>query len=487
VGNESKFCWNCKKDLRPEDREVIAGGVWQKPKDVFAQRLDVGDEGQLLKSGLNVQTGQLAILLDGGAIKGKLEPGVHKLDGLLRRFNWFGNAPPRTLIVLDDGDVVLPLRIEGLRTANEVPVELYSEVVIHFDEKREEEFARNCFKDSDKLLYGDILARFAGETRYAAENVCNTSQIEDLIKDPERRLRLEDELQRVLDVGLRRCGLSLIRVASVEFIGAEYEELREKMGQIEINRQKIEFDQRLRELASTDKMNQFKTEHDLDQYIQQLAHEKDVSAVDRAHEIEVLKQAHRHEITATEARHAIELEMIRVDADIGQKTKWDEFERDKTVKDAQAKAAARGATFEQEKAETDQALKWRAEKDRLSREDLAERARTVEGKSARTLMALIEDPDKRRDILEFERLEAQKGRSEIGALALAAEHSPAAAEALRDMARDRRQDLEREMQERKKLSDENSAQIERVLKAFLEAQAEFAKHSGPPPNIVNRC
>jgi flagellar motor switch protein FliG len=60
-------------------------------------------------------------------------------------------------------------------------------------------------------------------------------------------------------------------------------------------------------------------------------------------------------------------------------------------------------------------------------------------------------------------------------LALAAAHSPAAAAALARMHELKREDLEREFKDRKQLSDESAARLERVLTEALKVMAETAR------------
>jgi hypothetical protein len=66
VGSDSKFCWNCRAALHPEDRDWIAGGQWQRPPGVVAQRFEVGDLYVLLKRGLSVSEGTVSTSFDAG-------------------------------------------------------------------------------------------------------------------------------------------------------------------------------------------------------------------------------------------------------------------------------------------------------------------------------------------------------------------------------------------------------------------------------------
>ena len=117
VGNDSRFCPHCNAALFPDERVDMAGGVWHKEPGQFAQRFEVGDVKRLLNTGLKVQEGTAAILLDTGAVNDILQAGQHNPESLLRKINWFGNPPPRSVVLIDIGEVIVPLHLEGLRTS----------------------------------------------------------------------------------------------------------------------------------------------------------------------------------------------------------------------------------------------------------------------------------------------------------------------------------------------------------------------------------
>ncbi len=473
VGNDSNFCWNCKSPLHPESRSDIAGGVWQKPADAFAQRFEVGDINQLLKTGIHIQTGTSALLLDSGAFKDVIGAGRHNLDSLGHKINWWGNPPPRSVVLIESGDVVLPLATSDLRSSEDVPVDFYAEVCFRFVEKGAESFVANLFKSRERLTYEDLVQVLNGEIRYVVENLCNTSTVDDLVKDPERRTHLENELQKTLETALTRYGLEIIRVASADFSGKAYDAIRASSGDLELKRRNLEFDARLRELVTSDKMQAFKTEHDLEQYVLQMAQEKGVKVELRGHEMARLKQVHRHELDKDEAAFQMTHEME------GQKHK---LELD--FQSHLGEIRKRQATWTQEVVETDKALDWRAKKDQLKREDLSETARIMEGKSLQTLIATIDDPERREQMLKLNAQLQQNGRSTEEILAMAAASSPAAAQALTEMARGNRQQMEHDFQERQKMSEDAAQRLERVMTEALKATAEAGKHAGSTTQIV---
>lgn len=474
VGNDSNFCWNCKTALYPESRDMIAGGVWQKPAELFAARFEVGDIKKLLKKGLQVQTGTAAILLDGGKFKDVIGPGNHNLDSLAHKINHWGSAPPRTVILVDNGDVGLPLRIEGLRSAEEMPLEFFGEMILHFNPKKAEEFITNFMKQESQVAYEDLADRMISEVRHAVEANCVRSSVDDLVKDPERRLRLEDELRDTLKQALERNGLELIRVASADFTGPEYEQLREKAGKLEEKRRSLEFDTRMRELLTTDRMDELKTEHNLEEYVNQLAQEKEVSGEHRDHELELLRQAHRHEVDKNDVAYKMAREMEQAAHEIDVKIEWDIYTREKLQKDAEIQAAVKEVEVDSEVAEAGKWIDVRKRKLEVNREDQQARLEMMEGKDIQTLIAAVDDPAKRQELLELNQQLQQAGQTPEQILASAAASSPEAARALQELAGQRNADKDAEIEERQKIYEQNADRLERVLKTALEA----SKHGG---------
>lgn len=488
VGNESGFCWNCKTSLHPEDRDAMAGGVWQHPATVLAQRFEVGDLYKLLEKGLNVQQGTLAIILDGGAVKDVLKAGRHDLNSLAHRVNHWGDPPPRSAVLINSGDTILPLRVGSLRTAEEINVEFYGEAVLRFIPGDARQFMENLMKDSRQLSFNDLAQRLESEIRYALENVCNAATIEDLVKDPQRRLRLEDEMADILKQTLRAIGFQLIALSGAEFTGKEYEELRARAGDLEIKRRELEFDARLREVLQGDRMHALKNEQDFELYAAQLAQERDVSAMHRDQEVVMLKERFRQELIAdtkqfdrTEATKDIELRLDlarREDA-----YRWERQRGDAAVK------------LENEDDEVRKALEWREIKEgldrkhdeesrRIDREDEIARAKAFHGLSNAALIAAIGDGERGQRLLALIHDQRFAGHSAEEILAMQAAESPAVADALRRLEEARQIRAESDGAERKRLMDEAAERLERVLREAMRTTAEAAKNPGGETHII---
>lgn len=463
VGNESHFCWNCNAPLHPEQRAGMAGGRWANRAGVFAEVLEVGDIKRLLKDGLIVSEGTVALLLDSGAYKDWLKPGSHNLDSLARKINHWGDPPPRTVVLVEAGEVVVPMRAEKLRSAEDLEVRFYGEVVLRFDPERAQGFLANLLKGLRELTLEEISEALEREVRHAVESFCTTSTVEDIVKDPGRRLHLENSLKATLERTTESWGIEVVRVSAAEFTGRAYEELRQKSGEVEEKRRDLEFNERLRELLQSERMGELKTEHDLEEYVSQLAQERGVSTAHRDHELTRLKQVQRHEVAASELTHQMEQDAAKMRHDMGLQKEQDSYEREKLVDDTKSQAEA-----------AEIALELRRKKEALKRDNLKETAKILEGVSLETRISMEEDPDRREQLVRLQKMAELKGKTPEEILALQAAESPEAARALEAIFKNKGSESDK----REEMAKEHTAQLERILNKTLESMAEATKRPG---------
>jgi len=489
IGVESQFCWHCNMALHPEDRPAMKGGYWQKPVGVLAKRLEIGDIKQFLHGGkIIIGEGTGAILLQNGQFNDVLRPGEHTLVSLTERIKHWGDQMTSVVVLVDTGDITLPIRVDNIRTAEEIPMSLYTEIVIRAipDDSAANAFMTNVMKDARELSYGDFANRFNPEIHSAIQHLCNQSTVKDLFKDPELRLHVEDAIQHEISKSEARFGFKLLRISAAEVVSSKYEELRATQGEIEVKRRQVEFDQRLRELLASDKMHLFKSEHDLDEYVKQLAQERGISDEHRNQEINLLRLVNRQEIQAKEAAFRLEQEIQQMAHDIGVKIKWDDYNFDTMVKESQAKTKARDVAFKQEQKETDWALDMRDKKNRLERENLAETAKIHKTLSMQALLAMTDDPAKRADLIKLSQQLHAQGKSADVILAMQAANNPELAKAIAEIQQSKREDRDKDLAERKKLLEESAERLERILKSALETTAEAAKRPATITRIIKR-
>lgn len=509
VGNDSRFCPHCNHPLHPEERADLAGGVWDREPGAFAQRIELSDVTGIAKSGLKIQEGTLAILLDAGKKSAILGPGCHKPEGTLRDINWFGSPPPRSVVMVDSGDCVFRMDFMGMRTAEELPVNVVAEVTLRFDPSEANGFLSNVIKEARSIGAEALGQWLVSEANAAVKDLCLQSTVEDLVKDPERRPRFEDAIARALKDLLKRSGLELVRVGYVDFISADYEKMRKQYGELDAKRRQLEFDRKLRELDFSDRREQheqtlaedregreykmtrrteFEDERwreyvitaesedrrlDMDErrkrdkarraqeteeYLAQLAQEKELAATGREKEVSIAvlsakgeidakeakerlaKLSREHEIEFAELEHkfeterrlrAAELDEVKhgtVLSEIGRSEKVKDAEtgatlggiaRSEKLKDAEAdETVARGKidTLNYETRTAQELAQTAAENniknlERLAELDAKERqalADTVRGLSPEEMAALEKDPVQRERLMELAKMQREQ-------------------------------------------------------------------------------
>lgn len=472
VGNDSHHCWNCGAALFPDARVDMGNGVWDHQPGVIAQRFEVNEVKRLTEKGLRVGEGTMALLMRDGEYVDTLTPGRHNLQKEGSRFgDWLGSAE-KSVVLIDAGSIILPVRIEGLRSAEEMDVRYYGEIIIRYNPAGAKNFLANLLKRERVLQFQDLSDLLSSEMRQALEDFCNNTTIDDIVKDPDRRIKLEKTLKETLELSSEDWSIDIVRVSSAEFYGKAYEEIRMKAGEAEAMRREMEFTEKIRELATKEKMGEFQSEHEIEEYVSSLAHERGVSDHKRMFELDRLQQTHRHEMEIVDLAHQLDEEIKKTQHDLQLSKKRDLYQREKLVEDTKAEVSA-----------GEIALELKRKKRALEREDLEEKAKLLKGKDIQTLIGLIEDPERRKDLLKVHQNESLKGRSVEEIMALNASDSPELAKALAEIMAARHEDREANLENMRKLNAEQANQLERILEKAFKTASDAAKSGGSNTTI----
>ena len=414
IGNDSYFCPHCNTPLYPEDRVAMAGGVWRKEPEYYAQRFEVGDIKRELVQKLQVQEGTAAILMDSGAVSDVLSAGAHDIDSLLRQVNWFGNPPPRSVVLIDVGEVVVPLHIEALRTAEHFPIEFYGEVILRFKGGKDaaRAFMSNVLKSERVCTFSDIATRLGPVIRGPVDEMCTMSSLDDLVRDPERRIRLQERMTTRIKEDLAACGLEVVRVSSAEFTGDEYEAYEQKLGEVDVQRREAEYRAVLRRLSDKEEMAEYKDADALRTYMETVDHEYRVSHATRDREFDLLKRDWAHDdmiyrrlLEVEQKEHEIRLDEL----EIKRRAKLAEAERLELIGDAKAAAEARLVAARADDEITRFSLETRRRKDEINALRKKDDAERRQGMSIEELLSDIEDPQQRDQLLKLYQMKLQSG------------------------------------------------------------------------------
>ena len=468
IGSGSHVCPHCNTPLYPEDRVAMAGGVWRKEPEYFAQRFEVGDIKRLLENRLQVQEGTAAVLMDGGEVCGILEAGIHQPDGLARKINWFGNPPPRSVVLIDAGEVIVPLHVEGLRTAEHFPLEFFGEVILRFkgDKDAARAFAANVLKAERLCTFPDIAKRLESAIRGPVDEMCTESSLDDLVRDPERRIRLHERMTARITDDLDACGLEVVRVSSAEFTGDEYEAHEQRLGDVDVKRREAEYRAALRQLSNQEEMDKYKDADALRAYKEMIDHEYRVSSATRDREFELLKRGWEHDdivyrrlLEVEQKEHEIRLAELELE----KQGKLAEAKRAEQIGDAKAAAECRLIAAKADDEVTRMALETRRLKDEINALRKREDANRRKDMTLEELIADIEDPQQREQMLKLYQMKLQAGMTPQQILATMGQT-------------DHSDEFLAKMQE---LYKENAARLDANYAKSLEPAIEAARHPSP--------
>ena len=510
IGNESQTCPHCGREQNLQLRGDLADGIWKKPDDIFAERFEFPDVEPLLGDGLNVQESQCVILLQGGAVVETLSPGFYKKPDIDAKIN--AENGNRSLIMVDNSEISLPVCVEKLRTSDDLTADLHVVLALRFSPENAKEFMCNLMGSSlllhadevtASLAYDEIAHAILQTVDQAARDFCNTVTVSELFKDADIRLNLERHIEQALSRNIGSAGLKFVRLKEVEFESEVFTKLREMSGQIEAKRREIEFMRRADELANDATRREALSEHEMEEYVAQLAHEKNIKDELRVEELEhlrskwQLKKQIETNTTINEANMEMELRQAENEEEIRSMRHKQELERrieaqKSSVEYMKLESQIQDIKLDVEKkktlAEQEATVGWmkiKQQKAEFNQKQKIEMMNAAKGADMRALLMAEDDPEKRAQLLQLNEQEMQlKMSPELLLAAAAARGNPAAAEALSRMNRDQLDAIERSKQENKEIYERMLQMNEKMFTSSLESLSKSSASSGPTTQII---
>ncbi len=503
IGNESETCPHCGHRQNRTLRADLADGSWQKDEEIFAERFEFPDVAALIPRGLNVQESQRAILLEGGAVTDVLDAGFYQtaeLDGE-------SGSGDRSIVMVDNAEFVIPVCVEKIRTADDMETDLHVLCALRFDPSGAKEFMCNLMGNSlyfhsgalcASLGYDQIAHSILQDIDGAARDFCNTRSVAELFKNAELRLQFEDHVAGRLTRNLRSAGLQFVRLKELEFESEVFEKLRAVSGELEAKRREIEFLKRAGELANDAVRREAMNEFEMEDYVNQLAHEKGVKDELRTQELERMRELQRQEKERSALRHENDLDdlqqsrqLARDMRDAGQE---EELRDLRLNRELERRIAELNSSLEAMKLETQiQDIKLEIEQKRTAAEQQAtagwlkikqqkqsfqqeQKIGMMKAAASADIKSMImaeEDPEKREHLLRLHEQEMQSRMTpELLLAAAAARGSSGAAEALSRMNKEQIAAIERSRTENRELYENMLKMNERMFNSAMENMAK---------------
>jgi len=477
IGNESQTCPHCGRSHDTSKRLDLVDGRWNKAEEIFAERFEMTDVAQLLEKGLSVEESQCAVLLEGGAVKDVLGSGFYQAADISAPENT-GN---RSIVMVDNAEYSLSICVEALRTKDDIKADLHTSIILRFDKDHVREFMQNLM-GSSLLLHNDTITSalaydeiahtlLQGLDRYVRE-FCNNETVSDLFRSAELRLRLEDYISSNLARNLASIGMTFVRLKEVEFESEIFEKLREMSGQVEAKRREIEFMQRADELANDATRREAMSEHEMEDYMTQLAHEKGIKDELRKQEIERLRLDWQKRQEKDALSHQQDLEDLNQERDLrrrieAQKNSVEYLQVETQIQSLKLEMEKKKTQAEQEA--TEGWLKIKQQKQAFNQNQKIEMMKAATGADLKAMLMAEDDPDKREQLLKMYEMEMQSRMTpELLLAAAAARGNAAAAEALSKMNQEQLAAIEKSKQENRDVYERMLQMNERMFNQTAE-------------------
>lgn len=315
----------------------MRGIAWKRDPDDFATRIEAGDINTLLNQEVIVEAGTNAIILTDGATQGVVAPGRYTLSSAgdkLRSLLTLRPAKQVTAIVVDTNDLDLAFRVEGVYTKDPIGLTVDLNVVVcapawvaKDGPPRVMTFFMNVMKGAQRYMLGDLVAHLQPEVENAVSEYVRRYTAAELNGDLGKKRGLEEAVFQHLENTLTREGFEFKGVRAARLFhprlnaitheredlllqateeqarlegrrrlfdalkDSDIQSLAEETQRAEMHEKRAALFARMRRSVMSDKMNELRTDADMERFVDELDREKLLRASERATFVFDLKNA----------------------------------------------------------------------------------------------------------------------------------------------------------------------------------------------------
>ena len=313
VKANARYCLKCGAPVQAVTKSAAAAdhlNRWRRSGDEFARRIEAHDLRGLLRRGLVVEPGTRALIIQGGVLAGVFGEGAYNLN---RPLGEVDTATPATAILLDAGETTLLLSYQDLNSREDLPVEVSLEIVVRLIDGAA--LATNLMHGSERLMKADLAELLQSQTVNVVQARIKQTPGAELDGNLTVKQALEDDLRQHIGSSLARNGLELVEVRLIAFSTPTLEAIRKRRAESFALEQEAGYleqrealIQRIRETLDRDRMAQFTSSKDLEQFIRQTEHELGMKELIRQAEMDDLKRTfdQKHQDAEIARRHLLE-------------------------------------------------------------------------------------------------------------------------------------------------------------------------------------
>ena len=379
--SDAVYCMECSQPLAQSEAPLIHQNRWMAGEKDFAVRIEADDLPGMLKKGVNVEAGTNAMLLENGANIGMVPPGAYILSSFSQKFrNLFRAGLPKqlTILLVKLTPTDLDFHLGGIFSKD--PLRIGISVKLQVEVQEPVKFLVNVLRGRERLPVEDLRQYLYPEIAAVADGWVRSHTAQELADD----LTLKAKFELALDEALKRTfvqsGLRFLQVRAVEMnlevldrikgIKSDYAlqiseseaeatgrkrlvevqheldlvELAKETSKIEIEERKVELYARMRQAATSDRMNEVRSENEFKAFLkdidrQGLLDEKEQNELlrtwkeeaedhelARAHLLARLEVEQNYELRVAELKSRIDLEGSELDYELGIESKKLDFE-----------------------------------------------------------------------------------------------------------------------------------------------------------------
>lgn len=483
VGLESSFCWSCGHPQKPEDRHKVFGDRWWRETGDFAQRVEFEDLHGLLTKGLLIQEGTQAFLLKNGRLLKFLGPGYHTLAGMTESLLTFLDPPPRSAILFDVAEFEVPVALNELFTKEGQKVEADLRFMIRIDDQNPIGFLHNLFKDRRNLTASDIASIIAPEIEAGLKPWLTGFTLEDLFKNQHLRSEIERQAQTAIESTLRSLGLLLLRARFIDFAGPAWDRRMDQEREIDDTDHEQQYHQRLRQIASRERLDQIRSETELVEAEEVAAQGLSLSRIDREEARTKLLELYRRNRELTETDHQNELLLKQREGEW--ERSWKDFDNrlEQREKEFQQNLSEEARTHDEKVRRAKQAQALLEDTLRVEREDEEAKLRMRGQASIESLLTTLSGPEAEQLQRHLDR-QAQENLSTEQLFIIAAKESPLVASALVEKFKSESglrdellQEIRNTLAEQRTSGEKNLDRLERLAKEMFTQMANAVPHT----------
>ena len=207
----------------------MSDNIWSAKAEDFAVRMTLGDFPGFFSKQLVVSPGTHALIVDDGTFLGVVPPGTYTLQSFTDKLKFWRSAKKVDVVLTRDDDVRLDFRIEQVPTAEELLVAVRVQLILQIQDVAL--FAKNLLGNQPSMTLQNITDWFYPIVAQALRESLRQLSIASLTS-PDVRPILATAIQDATKTSLLRYGIACIDIHAVEIINEQYNEQRQKTGEI---------------------------------------------------------------------------------------------------------------------------------------------------------------------------------------------------------------------------------------------------------------